>query len=232
VHRLCIASVPIVLLLVSCTHQSSASRPPTPQASPAATPSSPNNSVPASAPESPTRSAPPAAAPPVNPPETAATAGATAPTSPDTPSQAAAARSGPSSRKSSPAEIPPKSAGAQATRPPPAPAAAPRPPTAAAATPALDLTDLQQRLRDTRAIGVFTKLSLKNQVDDLLAQFRSFHNGGSKVSLTELRQKFELLLLKVVTLLQDNDPSLAAAVSSSREAIWGMLSDPKKFANI
>ena len=79
---------------------------------------------------------------------------------------------------------------------------------------------------------MFTKLSLKNQVDDLLAQFKAFHSGGSRVPLTELRQRFELLLVKVVTLLQDNDPSLAAAVSSSRETLWGVLSDPKKFANI
>ncbi|TLY93617.1 MAG: hypothetical protein E6K34_03435 [Gammaproteobacteria bacterium] len=79
---------------------------------------------------------------------------------------------------------------------------------------------------------MFTKLSLKNQVDDLLAQFKAFHNGGSRVPLGELRQKFELLLVKVVTLLQDDDPSLAAAVSSSRESIWDVLSDPKKFATI
>jgi hypothetical protein len=121
---------------------------------------------------------------------------------------------------------------AAAIHPPSPPAAAARAPSAAGATPALDLTALEQRLRDTHAIGVFTKLSLKNQVDDLLAQFKAFHSGGSSVSLTELRQKFELLLVKVVTLLQDSDPSLAAAVSSSREALWGVLSDPKKFANI
>jgi hypothetical protein len=124
------------------------------------------------------------------------------------------------------------SAAAAAIHPPSPPAAAARAPSAAGATPALDLTALEQRLRDTHAIGVFTKLSLKNQVDDLLAQFKAFHSGGSSVSLTELRQKFELLLVKVVTLLQDNDPSLAAAVSSSREALWGVLSDPKKFATI
>ena len=150
-------------------------------------------------------------------------------------SQAGAARSGPSPRKSSQPEIASTSAAAEAIRPPSPPspaAAAAHPRTAVGATPALELTGLEQRLRDTHAIGVFTKLSLKNQVDDLLAQFKSFHNGGSKVSLVELRQKFELLLLKVVTLLQDDDPSLAAAVSSSREAIWGVLSDPKKFANI
>jgi hypothetical protein len=97
---------------------------------------------------------------------------------------------------------------------------------------ALDLAGLEQRLRDTRAIGVFTKLSLKNQVDDLLGQFKAFHAGKSKATLAQLRQKYEQLLLKVVTLLQDDDPKLASEVSSSREAIWGILTDPKKIANI
>src|SRR5262249_31032276 len=39
----------------------------------------------------------------------------------------------------------------------------------------LDLGSLEKRLRETTAIGVFTKLSLKNQVDDLLDEFREFH---------------------------------------------------------
>jgi hypothetical protein len=96
----------------------------------------------------------------------------------------------------------------------------------------LDMTALEQRLRETDAIGLFTKLSLKNQVDDLLTQFRRFYSGRSNLSLDALRQKFEVLLLKVVTLVQDDDPHLAAAISASREAIWGVLSDPKRFANI
>jgi hypothetical protein len=91
---------------------------------------------------------------------------------------------------------------------------------------------MEQRLRATRAIGVFTKLSLKNQVDDLLAQFRAFHGGKSATPLAELRRRFELLLLKVVSLLQDGDAELAAAVSSSREAIWAVLVDPVKFSQI
>jgi hypothetical protein len=96
----------------------------------------------------------------------------------------------------------------------------------------LDLASLEQRLRDSQAIGVFTKLSLKNQVDDLLAQFRAYHRKESKTSLTELRQRYNLLLLKVLSLLQDSDPPLAAAISSSREAIWSILTDPEKFAKI
>jgi hypothetical protein len=96
----------------------------------------------------------------------------------------------------------------------------------------LDLTSLEQRLRDTRAIGVLTKLSLKNQVDDLLEQFRSFYRGEGKLSLDDLHERYNLLLLKVLTLLQNGDAQLAQAISSSQEAIWGILSDREKFARI
>jgi hypothetical protein len=101
-----------------------------------------------------------------------------------------------------------------------------------AAPPTLNLADLEQRLRDTHAIGVFTKLSLKNQVDDLLSEFRTLYKGPDKHPSSELRQHYDLLLLKVLSLLQDSDPTLASAISSSREAIWGILADPNKFAEI
>ena len=101
----------------------------------------------------------------------------------------------------------------------------------AAAPSTLDLAALETRLRATRAIGVFTKLSLKNQVSDLLDQFKTFHHGGAP-PLTTLRQEYDLLLLKVLSLLQDNDASLANAVSASRESIWGILVDPAKFAKL
>jgi hypothetical protein len=102
----------------------------------------------------------------------------------------------------------------------------------AAPTPTLDLAALEQRLRDTHAIGVFTKLSLKNQVDDLLGEFRALYQSQDKHPPAELRQRYDQLLLKVLGLLQGGDPSLAAAIASSREAIWSILSDPEKFAKI
>jgi hypothetical protein len=107
-----------------------------------------------------------------------------------------------------------------------------KPPTAAAKAASLDLNALEQRLKDTRAIGVFTKLSLKNQVDDLLNELREFHKGSSKLAQPMLRQKYDLLIMKVLSLLQNGDPPLAAAIASSREAIWQILMDPDKFANI
>jgi 3-oxoacyl-ACP reductase-like protein len=138
----------------------------------------------------------------------------------------------PGSRSGAPAAraVPPASPTSAAHAAPavtPAAAAAP-----VASAPALDLNALEQRLRDTRAIGVFTKLSLKNQVDDLLTQFKAFYGGQSRFTLVQLRQNFEVLLMKVVSVLQEGDPALATAVSASREAIWGVLKDPKKFAAI
>jgi hypothetical protein len=98
--------------------------------------------------------------------------------------------------------------------------------------PALDLTSLEKRLRETQAIGVFTKLSLKNQVDDLLEQLAAFHEGRGQPPLAKLRESYDLLLLKVLSLLQDKDPALARDIAASREALWNLLADPAKFANL
>lgn len=122
---------------------------------------------------------------------------------------------------------------AKAPPAPPAPkkeVAAPAPPKPAAAT--LDLASLEKRLKDTPAIGVFTKLTLKNQVDDLLNQFRAHYQGQARTTLAALRQPYDQLLLKVLSLLQDSDPPLAQAIAESREAIWGILSNPEKFKNL
>lgn len=37
-------------------------------------------------------------------------------------------------------------------------------------------------------------------------------------------------MMKVLGLLQDNDPALAQTIAYSRQALWGILSDPKEFA--
>jgi hypothetical protein len=116
---------------------------------------------------------------------------------------------------------------------PSAPSAQPPKPTAPPnSTVTLDLNGLKTELKETKAIGLFTKISLKNQVDDLLDQFRKHYQGKSKPDMMELRRSYNLLLLKVLSLLQNKDEKLASAIVSSREAIWDLLSDPKKFANL
>jgi hypothetical protein len=117
---------------------------------------------------------------------------------------------------------------AAAAKPVATPAASPPAP----AAPALDLTALKGALKSTKAIGVFTKISLKNQVDDLMKKFGDYYQGKSTTTMPELRRSYDLLIMKVVSLLQDSDKTLASEVVSSREPIWALLSDPKKFATL
>ena len=115
---------------------------------------------------------------------------------------------------------------------PVAPAPAPKPQIAAPAPAPLALDTLEQRLKETPAIGVFTKLTLKNQVDDLLSLFRAYYEGRGGLTIPQLRQNYEQLLTKVLNLLKDGDPALAGSIVNSREAIWGVLTDPAKFAKL
>jgi hypothetical protein len=215
-----------------------------PASTPAAVPRAPEaNATPAAPPVASTSNAvvPTAPAEPPAPLQPTQVAPPVKPVPASIPSSATPAKAGTTSAGTAAAKATASSAPAQAAPAAPRPAAAPAPaaaasaatrPSAAPAPPAMDLNSLQQRLRDTRAIGVFTKLSLKNQVDDLLARFRSFYSGETKIPLSSLRQQYEMLFLKVVTVVQDGDPSLATAIATSREAIWGILADPKKFAQI
>ena len=219
-RHVAIGGMSALLLLVGCVHEKPAAQrpaatPAAPQTAPAPVPAAPTQPPPApSDAEASRASAAGSAAATVS-------AGATGSGSAKTKvpgrgeSAAAAPRAAPPSTAS-----PGTTAGDTATHPAVTPA------------PALDLTSLEQRLRDTRAIGVFTKLSLKNQVDDLLGEFRTFHRRQGALTVAGLRQKYDLLLLKVLSLLQDGDPPLAAAISSSREAIWAMLIDPQKFEKL
>ena len=77
---------------------------------------------------------------------------------------------------------------------------------------------------------MFTKITLKGQVNDLVDDFRELHAGRPRPSLVELRPPYDRLLLKVLALLQDEDPPLARAIVASREPIWNILADPARFA--
>ena len=149
-----------------------------------------------------------------------AEAAATAPPAPPSRSPSAA-KSAPAPAKASPA--PPAIGQPRKKEDPPAVTRNPEPP--------LDVAGLTTRLRDTDAIGVFTKLALKNQVDDLMKQFRTHHQSGQP-SVASLRQPYDMLVIKVLSVVQDKDPSLARTISGSREAIWGILADPEKFNKV
>ncbi|MGH7405684.1 MAG: hypothetical protein ACREI5_02410 [Candidatus Methylomirabilales bacterium] len=95
-----------------------------------------------------------------------------------------------------------------------------------------DIKALVARLRDTSAIGFFTKLALKNQIDDLMDRFRRLHARAEETPLERLRDQFNLLFMKVITLLQDGDPALGQEIARGREILWGKLADPREFARL
>ena len=123
---------------------------------------------------------------------------------------------------------PPAPAPPAASAPPaPAPASAPAPPAEAS----LSLEELGQRIKQTPAIGTFSKLSLKNDLDDLVDGLRGYHER-KQGNLEDLHQRYEALVLKLMTLLEGDEPELALALGRSRERIWNRLVDPVEFAKL
>lgn len=94
----------------------------------------------------------------------------------------------------------------------------------------MNLTELEQRVRDTRAISVFQKLALQREVNDLLARFRNAHSG-SQNEVSSLRRPYERLIASIQSQL-GRDPKLSSEISASREAIWVVLTDRTKFASL
>ena len=93
-----------------------------------------------------------------------------------------------------------------------------------------DVDVLVERMKETKAIGVITKLSLKNQVDDLLEKADEIKNtnGDATEEKSALRENFEGLILKTVTLLnKGEDYTLAEDIYLAREELWKSIMENK-----
>jgi hypothetical protein len=93
----------------------------------------------------------------------------------------------------------------------------------------LSLAALELRLRQTHAIGVMEKLTLKYEIAGLMASFRVAHESGTP-EVRSLRLPYDTLVSKIKSLLK-RDPQLASDISESRESIWNNLADRQKFAS-
>jgi cellobiose phosphorylase len=93
----------------------------------------------------------------------------------------------------------------------------------------LNLTLLEHRVRETRAISVLQKLALQQDVDDLIARIRAAHRA--RAELAALRRPYDKLLTNIQAMLR-HDPQLADEIAASREAIWEVLADRSKFASL
>jgi len=87
---------------------------------------------------------------------------------------------------------------------------------------------LAERLRQTNAIGFFTKLQLKGDIENLVKEVDDHYAGKNNATLMQLHERFQLLFHKIVTLVQNKDPQLAKDITSARQSLWEWVSDPNK----
>ncbi len=89
-----------------------------------------------------------------------------------------------------------------------------------------DMERLIRRLKESDAIGVFTKLALRSDALDLIELVKAWRRHADDLSLRDIRARYEGLLLKVLALL-DDDPALSRDISMAREDIWNSLLEVK-----
>ncbi len=94
----------------------------------------------------------------------------------------------------------------------------------------MNLTQLEDRLRATKAIGGLKKLSLKSEIDGLLAKFRTAHaSGNSAPQIRALRQPYNTLIARIDGML-GQDPALARDILAAKDTIFERLADRTQFA--
>ena len=96
----------------------------------------------------------------------------------------------------------------------------------------LDLEQLENGIKKTKAVGLMTKIKLKGEINDLLSKIEAYHAGSSPYALVQLREHFDLLYMKVVSLVQDKDTDLHLQLCVSLDLIWDSLEDPQQFKTL
>ncbi|HEY5627640.1 MAG TPA: hypothetical protein VIR79_06820 [Nitrospira sp.] len=95
-----------------------------------------------------------------------------------------------------------------------------------------DLDALVDRVSNSKSLGFFTKISLKQDIDRLLESIRDLHGGRGEGSLEQARERYDAMVHKLIILLQDKDKELAMSIDDGRDKLWSILADKKKFAEI
>ncbi len=91
----------------------------------------------------------------------------------------------------------------------------------------VDIKTLETRLKNTDAIGFFTKLAIRSNIIDLVNRIKQYRKQSMlKAKMKEIRTSFDGLLLKIIALLED-DPKLSRDLYVSRESIWESLLEVK-----
>ncbi len=94
----------------------------------------------------------------------------------------------------------------------------------------LDLDELSDRIANTKAVGLLSKLSMKRDVDKLEKDLRAFHGGTARHTLDQLKERYDLMVHNLLVQIQDKDAALAGDVARVRNQLWKRLANPDEFA--
>lgn len=98
---------------------------------------------------------------------------------------------------------------------------------AIAAPPACESIDLKQlvrRIRDTEALGFFSKLTLYGELQTLGAEVIEIKAAGRPPArVAQMREKLDELLNRVAERVRPSDPQLASDMECNRERAWQLL---------
>jgi hypothetical protein len=93
--------------------------------------------------------------------------------------------------------------------------------------PAISLDELIERLKNTEAIGLFTKLAIRSDVLDFKSSIDDYRKKGElERYVGHLRDHFDGLVLKILALLE-RDPVLSKDIHHARESIWKSFLEAK-----
>jgi len=97
---------------------------------------------------------------------------------------------------------------------------------------AIDFKTLEKKIRKTKAIGVMTKLKLSSDINKLLKELNAFHAGNSSLTLEQQREQYDLLYMKIVTLVQKKDPELFHQLCNVWDPLWVALQDEENLKKV
>ena len=96
----------------------------------------------------------------------------------------------------------------------------------------VDFETLEKKIRKTNAIGVMAKLKLSSDIKKLLADIKAFHAGNTTLTLEQQREQYDLLYMKVVSLVQEKDPELYNQLCSAWDPVWVALQDESNLEKV
>ena len=91
---------------------------------------------------------------------------------------------------------------------------------------------LVDRLVKTKSIGLFSKLALKGDAKKLWRDLGKYHEGVEGVKISELDERYNLIVHKLELSIRKRDAALAQAIADFREPLWQRLKNPDSFATL